>query len=188
MKRSLFVAMAVLAVASACDKDPASKIKIAARPVQNINPSSHIVAPFKPEMCALQAEDSTGSSTFKATGPCSFHHEGNLKCRRTVDDFYVAILRKGPGVTTMAVYINVEAYKGPGPYDNAEVFLTVQDGLSYYHWSSSSVHVDVGPEEKYVDIPETSLAAEPPNTGTEVLSGRLSCAVVATSTTHAIPK
>ncbi len=175
----VFAIVACLALA-ACERDPASNVKIIARPsAASGSQTTPIQPPFRPEQCVLAPEDTAGSSNLVANGPCSFHHEGDLRCRRSIDDFYVALLRKAPGEATLAVYINVETYKGPGHYDNAQMFLTVQDGMSYYHWSSDSVRITVGPREQWVDLPTVHLEAEPPNTGTEVVTGKLWCKSVA---------
>jgi hypothetical protein len=73
------------------------------------------------------------------------------------------------------VYLNVESYKGPGDYSDGQMFLTVQNGSAYYHWGSDSVHTSPGRGLKYVDVKETQLEAEPPNTGTVTVSGRFWC-------------
>ncbi len=189
MKRtSVFMIVACLAL-PACDRDPASNVKIIARPAAvSDSAATPIMVAFRPELCVLPPEDSVGKSTFVAKGPCSFRHEASLRCRRSIDDFYVAILRKAPGDATVAVYINVETYKGPGRYKNTQMFLTVQDGISYYHWSNDSVSISVGPREQFVDLPTVHLEAEPPNTGTEIVTGKLWCQSLAKSTTDAIPR
>ena len=188
MNRSVLVGILACIAVVACDKDPASKIKIAARPNVAANPATPKWTPFKPELCNVAPSDTAGTSNFSAKGPCSFTHNADQKCRRTVDDFYVSILRTGPGVATVATYVNVESYKGPGVYDNAELFLTVQDGTAYYHWSAESVAITVGPQEKYVELGTVRLDAEPPNTGTETIAGRIICGALSTSKTHAMPK
>ena len=193
--------IATVCIASlACERDPASNVKIIARPPAapapsavpgqeepsqplivtgnlpvNTAASAAEAPPFKPELCKLQP-DTAGSSTFRVKGPCAFQHSGNVKCRAVVDDFYTTLLRKGPGEATTAVYLNVEYFKGPGTYDGGQMFLTVQNGDAYYHWSSDSVKTIVAPGLKYVDVPTTKLDAEPPNTGTAIVSGRLWCA------------
>lgn len=188
MTRIVLLGVLALSVVTGCDKDPASQVRIAARPNIAANPATPKWTPFRPELCNVAQSDTAGSSRFTVTGPCAFTHNADQKCRRTVDDFYVSILRNGPGVATVATYVNVEQYKGPGPYDNAEIFLTVQDGTAYYHWSADSVAITVGPQEKFVDLGTVRLDAEPPNTGTETIAGRIVCGALATSTTHAIPK
>jgi hypothetical protein len=98
-----------------------------------------------------------------------------VKCRAVADDFHTVILRQGPGEATVSVYLNIEFYKGPGSYDGGQMFLTVQNKGAYYHWGSDSVTTTVAPGLKYVDLPRTRLEAEPPNTGTVIVSGRLWC-------------
>jgi hypothetical protein len=47
--------------------------------------------------------------------------------------------------------------------------------MEYYHWSDDSVDVTIGSGMRTVQIPTTRLAAEPPNTGTEIVSGTFGC-------------
>jgi hypothetical protein len=168
------VLIAASIVALACKPDPAKSVKIVAPPPAP--PAAQAaLPPWDASFCALPPEDSTGKSKFVATGPCAFHHEGNTLCRGLTDDFHVIMLRKGPGASTVSVYINVEFYKGSGRYSNAQMFLTYQNGTSYYLWGSDSVHITVTAGQKSVVLPKNKLEAEPPNTGTEVVSGTLWC-------------
>jgi hypothetical protein len=171
---------------AACDKDPASKVRIIDRPPRAV--AIHDTAatpvpvdpykpppPFKSDLCNVAPETTTGRTTFVANGPCSFKHTADVKCRAVADDFHTVILRQGPGEATVSVYLNIEFYKGPGSYDGGQMFLTVQNKDAYYHWGSDSVTTTVAPGLKYVDLPRTRLEAEPPNTGTVIVSGRLWC-------------
>jgi len=179
--RVLFVVMGVAALA--CERDPASNVKIVARPT--VAPgsaafdSSGFVAPpaFRPELCNVQPEKTKGSSKWVVKGPCTFDHNADVKCSTAFDDFYTALLRHGPGDATVAVYFNIETGSAPKPGEctAGQMFLTVQNGQAYYHWGSDSVTAKIGPGLKYVDVPETRLEAEPPNTGTEIVSGRFWC-------------
>jgi hypothetical protein len=163
-----------------CDPDPAGEIKIISRPTGSTDSASNapppVIPPFRPELCTVQPEQTPGKTKFVANGPCAFHHEGNVKCRAALDDFHTVLLRQGPGDATVSIYLNIEYYKGAGSYEGGQMFLTVQTGTSYYHWGSDSVKTTVGPNVRYVDVPETRLEAEPPNTGTELVSGRFWCA------------
>jgi hypothetical protein len=181
-----WVAVPMILTMIACDADPASKVKVIERPPRAVaighdSASASIYnwtppPPFKPELCNVQPEKEKGQTTFVANGPCSFRHQANVKCRAALDDFHTVMLRYGPGEATVAVYLNIEFYKGAGNYEGGQMFLTVQDKSAYYHWGSDSVKTTVGPGIKYVDIPPTRLEAEPPNTGTVIVSGRLWCA------------
>jgi hypothetical protein len=187
VSRSFVVAFIAL-LALACERDPASNVKIIARPTTppgsaaaaNSQPLDALPE-WRPEFCTLQPEEKSGSSKFSVAGKCAFNQTGNVKCRAAVDDYYVTVLRKAAGETTVSMYINVEAYKGPGKYPGTQIFLTVQNGTSYYYWSNDSVRTTIGPALKYLDVPETRLEAEPPNTGTETISGRLWCGEITTS-------
>jgi hypothetical protein len=171
----------------ACERDPASNVKIIDRPAGSAATDSAANAraqlpppPFSSELCNIQPETKTGRSTFAANGPCTFRHTGDVKCREALDDFHTMMLRQGPGEATVAVYLNIEFYKGAGSYDGGQMFLTVQNKNAYYHWGSDSVHTTVAPGLKYVDLHETRLEAEPPNTGTVVVTGRLWCTALDT--------
>jgi hypothetical protein len=166
-----------------CDRDPASDVRIIARPTAaagsvTIDSSGWVAPPaFRPGLCTVQPEKSKGSSKFVARGPCTFDHGADVKCTAVYDDFYTALLRPGLGDATVAVYFNIETGTAPKPgkYTGGQMFLTVQNGQAYYHWGSDSVTATIGPGMKYVDVPETRLQAEPPNTGTETISGRFGC-------------
>jgi hypothetical protein len=167
----------------ACDADPASQVKVISRPTAAAGHSTDSAIynfqpppPFRPELCNVQPEKEHGQTTFVANGPCSFRHQANVKCRAALDDFHTVMLRYGPGEATVAVYLNIEFYKGAGNYEGGQMFLTVQDKSAYYHWGSDSVKTTVGPGIKYVDIPPTRLEGESPTKGTVVVSGRLWCA------------
>lgn len=180
MSRSKLFALLACAICFACERDPASNVKIIARPVApagiKVDTAKYAPPPpFRADLCKLQPEQAKGSSKFVIRGPCDFHHTADVKCRATVDDFYTMLVRQGPGSATASVYLNVETYGGPGTYTGGQMFLTVQNGEAYYYWSNDSVRTTVGPGMKYVDVEKTELQAEPPNTGTEVVSGRFWC-------------
>jgi len=184
MRFACFAALMVFAL-TACDDDPASKVKVIERPAGTVaarpdSDTSSIYkwkpAPeFRSEMCNVTPETEKGRTTFVANGPCSFRHHANVKCSAALDDFHAVMLRHGPNDATVAVYLNVEFYKGAGNYEGGQMFLTVQDKVAYYHWGSDSVKTTVGPGVKYVDIPPTRLEGESPTKGTVVVSGRLWC-------------
>jgi hypothetical protein len=174
-------------LALGCKPDPAKSVKIIAPAPAPPAPQAALL-PWQADFCTLPPEDSAGSSKFVAKGPCAFHHEGNTLCRGLTDDFHVIMLRKGAGGAAVAVYINVEFYKGPGHYAKAQMFLSFQTGTSYYLWGSDSVHIAVTPGQKSVVLPPTKLQAEPPNTGTEVVSGTLWCGALLDPSKAANPR
>lgn len=181
MTRSIALTIVACLATLACDPDPASKVRIIERPegtpgFPTSASTAPVIPPFRSELCAVEPEQVKGSTRFALNGPCSFQHTGDVKCRAALDDFHIAFLRKGPGDATVALYLNVEFYKGPGNYEGGQMFLTAQTGSAYYHWGSDSVKTTVGPALRYVVIPETRLVAEPPNTGTVTVSGRFGCA------------
>jgi len=155
-------------------------MKIIARPTVapgSVAIDSGVAFQFRSELCNVQPDTAKGSSALAVKGPCTFDHAADVKCTAVVDDLYAALLRKGLGEATVAIYFNIETGSAPKPgeYKGGQMFLTVQDGHAYYHWGSDSVTAKIGPGLKYVDVPETRLEAEPPNTGTEIISGRFGC-------------
>jgi len=174
MKRVLFISAVAIVALAACKPDPAKSVKIVDKGVGKPAPQA-VLPPWQVNNCQLVPEQKKGPSTFVAKGPCSFTHTGTAKCRSLIDDMYALFLRKAAGETTVALYINTEQYTGPGDYTDAQINLTFQDGSNFYYWSSNSVHLTVGPKEESVVIPENTLVAEPPNTGTVVVSGTLRC-------------
>lgn len=190
MNRARFFVILACASFVACERDPASNVKIIARPAASAGTNADTAyvppPPFHPDLCKLQPEQAKGSSTLVFSGSCNFHHTSDVKCRATVDDFYTMLVRQGPESATTSVYLNVETYGGPGTYAGAQMFLTVQNGQAYYYWSNDSVRTRIGPGMKYVDVEKTELQAEPPNTGVDTVSGRFWCAPHATFDTTKI--
>jgi len=173
MKLSILVAALAIAALS-CKPDPAKSVKIVGA-APTAGPVAPTLPPWKDGNCKL-APAEPGGSTFAATGPCAFQHSGVAKCHAVTDDGYAQVLRNTTDGGTVGLYINVETYSGAKSYQNAQVILTYQKGSSYYHWSSDSVAITVSPGFKSLVLPSNNLRAEPPNTGTEVVSGTLLCA------------
>ena len=123
------------------------------------------------DFCPPPAEDSTGPSHLIANGPCGFEHRGAASCESLPDDFIVALTRKALHGSTLVIFLNVERYHGPGAYDGAQMFETVQSGTGIHRWSSDSVHATVGPGEAFVTFPETRLEEEPMLMGCTALIG-----------------
>ena len=111
--------------------------------------------------CPPPPETSSGPSNFTAAGPCTFTHRGAVACEALDDDFLVTMSRKAAGGLTLMVYINVEHYKGPGDYRDAQIFLGLQDKLNIYRWSSDKMNITVGSGQQSVTLPATTLDAEP---------------------------
>ena len=172
MRASIVLALSITALG--CKPDPAKSVKIVAPAPAPPAPQAVLPA-WQPDFCALPPEDSAGSSNFVAKGKCAFHHEGNAKCRGLTDDFHVMVVRKAAAQATVSVYINVEHYHGAGQYAGAQMFLTFQNGENYYYWGGDSLHITVTPRERAVVLTPYKLEAQPPNTGTELVSGTFVC-------------
>ena len=116
---------------------------------------------WRTEACPPPPEGSPGPSSLSVTGPCAFQHRGAVTCEALADDFYISMSRKALRGATLMVYINVENYKGPGSYTDAQIFVGVQDKTSIYRWSSDTLAITVGPDEEFAVLPTTRLDAEP---------------------------
>jgi hypothetical protein len=160
-------------------------------------------AQWRPVGCPPPHENSPGPSSLTVSGPCTFEHRAAVSCESMHDDFILTASREAARGATLMVYINVEKYKGPGSYENAEMFVGVQDETSIYRWSSDRVSITIGPDEAFAILPATRLDAEPllvdctgPQTNyqcggrsdtspingtTEVVAGTLRCNSVAKS-------
>lgn len=174
MKRSLPLALCLLTLA--CGDDPAKSVKIVPRPaapalivpkVSGGVVSSHTTTSRAPdpgwvrEFCPPPADDAEGPSTLAVTGPCGFTHRQAVKCESLLDDFIIGFVRNLRNGATMAVYFNVENYRGPGSYSETQMFAAVQSGTAIYRWSNDYAHATVGPGEAYLEIPPTRLDPEP---------------------------
>jgi hypothetical protein len=78
-----------------------------------------------------------------------------------VDDLYISMSGKAADGATLMAFINVEQYKGPGQYKQAQMFVGVQDKSSIYRWSSDDIDITVGPDVEYAILPPSKLEAEP---------------------------
>jgi hypothetical protein len=176
--RSLGLLLAILCLAlPACEEDPARSVKIATRapvaaesrgatpfggaPLAGLPPGTPPGTPWHLDVCSGEPEPPQGPSTLRATGPCAFEHRAATNCESAGDDFIVAITRKTAGNATLVVFLNVERYRGPGSYENAEMFVAVQDGTSLYRWWGDTVNATVGPDEAFVTLTSARLEAEP---------------------------
>ncbi len=197
------VIVACLAVA-ACEKDPADAVKIVPRvpatPISVVVSPAAVTTPgsgWHPEVCPPPPEEGTGPSSLTVTGPCAFEHHGAVSCESTGDDFIVTMVRPAADGAQLMIYLNVEHYTGPGSYEDAQMFLSVQHNTFIYRWSNDSFPITVGSGEAFAVLPTTRLDAEPllidctgPMTNyqcsgrgdsaiemtTEVVSGTLRCA------------
>jgi hypothetical protein len=188
---SLFLTAAFWLLTLACNEDPARSVKIISRPPQQplkvaetsaaapekkTAPHSRAVRVARrvettgsatpginpvAEFCPPAAEDSNGPGSLAIAGPCTFEHRAEVKCESSPDDFIAGFVRKARRGATVAVYINVEHYHGPGSYDGTQMFVAVQSGAGIYRWSNDNVRATVSPGEAFLELPAARLDAEP---------------------------
>jgi hypothetical protein len=117
------------------------------------------------------------ASDFSFAGPCALRETGRAYCNATADDFYVVVQRPLPAGRTLDLYLDVEFYKGPGAYRDAQALLIVQEGTTLYTWSNFRANVTVLPRESGVRLERTDLSPEAgrAGAGVETVSGTLAC-------------
>jgi len=149
------------AVASAAGAASTSSANTAAVAATAARPSAKPRSGWHPDACPPPPEESTGPSNLTVKGPCAFEHRAAVICEPLGDDFIVAVSRKAANGATLVMYMNVEKYAGPGNYDEAQMFVAVQDGQSMYRWSNENVRITIGAGEAFTVLPTTRLEAEP---------------------------
>jgi hypothetical protein len=134
-------------------------------------------APLPAGACPPEPETDAAGSDASFTGPCAFHQAGRAYCNATQDDLYVVVQRPLPGGRTLSLYIDVEFYKGPGDYRDAQSLLIVQEGTTLYTWSNFRTVLTVLPGQAGVRLDPTDLAAEAgrAGSGVERMNGMLAC-------------
>ena len=128
--------------------------------------------------CPPLADAAAGSvSSADLAGPCAFHEAGRAYCRAAADDFYLVVQRELPAGRTFDLYLDVEFYKGPGDYRDAQTLLIIQEGTTLYTWSNFRTNVTVLPREAGVRLDRTDLAPEAgrAGAGVETVTGTLAC-------------
>jgi len=96
------------ALAVACERDPASNMKIVARPVTRADSAvdtakAFVTPPFRSEFCKVEPGQPKGSSKFAFNGPCEFQNTADVRCRAAVDDFYTMLVGEGHDSATISV-------------------------------------------------------------------------------------
>jgi len=114
-----------------------------------------------PPGCPPLAEQGTGPSKIKVTGPCAFEHKGKADCDAEGDDMYLTVARKGRNGSEVMLFVNVERYVGPGEYKAPnDVWVSLKTGDKIYRWWSNKLAVTVGPDSKYVTVNNALLDPE----------------------------
>ena len=151
---------------------------------ESIGRGGGTVATPPPGLCPpLPEAGASGGSDLVLTGTCAFHHSGQAYCRHVEDDFYVFVRRLLQGGRTLDLYVNVEFYRGPGPYDSVQLMLIAQDGTTLYQWTNFHARATVESGEAALRLPEVRLATEPGMSGGGVVtaSGLIRCGAAAPS-------
>jgi hypothetical protein len=111
-----------------------------------------------------------------ADGACKFEQHGDVDCESLDDDFILQTSRPSAQGATLSVYVNVEKYRGPGDYDEAQMLVSVQDPKGLFRWRSDQVVVTVGKDEKFVKLRPVRLESLPPMRPSEInVAGTLWC-------------
>ena len=169
-------------LAAACAKDPAGSVRIALDGLTDggvAHGAGRTSRPWRPALCPPSPEPpSPAMSHLFFGGACAFEHNGPAHCEVLQDDLYVTLSRAANEGAVVTLYVNVERYQGPGPYEAAEVQLTVQDRGSLFRWSSAGARVTVEPGEASVSFDRLPLSPEPGTSteGDEWLEGVVACA------------
>ncbi len=152
--------------------------------------------PWSAALCQpLDEEPVAGTpSALVVSGACSFTQRALAECRARGDDFYVVARRRLAGGRLATIYINVESFRGPGEYDEAQTHAWIGEGTGLYRWSEPRGHVTLGAGGDFsstdpayfatagittVTVPDIVLDAERGTltSGELRLSGQLRCLV-----------
>jgi hypothetical protein len=117
------------------------------------------------------------SSNLSISGACQAEELDTVSCTIAVDDFYAVIHRPLTGGRTLYLTLNVETYRGPGSFHNAQLYLEVQGGGVLARWTNLEVAATVA-KGGLVTLPGATVTAEVGTgaPGPITLSGRLQCA------------
>ena len=150
---------------SGCKEDAARSIKIVRH---SALPSSEMTistpesdGDWYRQFCPLPGEGSSGPSRFQAGGACGFQQRSAVNCESTPDDFIIGFMKKALHGATLAAYLNVENYHGPGSYDGVQLFIAVQSGQAIFRWSNDNAHATIAHGEASLTLPPTTLEPEP---------------------------
>jgi hypothetical protein len=168
-------------LAAACAKDPAGSVKIALGGLIDggvAHGAERTRRSWRPSLCPPPTEPpAPAASHLVLGGACAFEHGGPVHCDVRQDDLYVTLARPANEGAVVTLYVNVERYQGPGPYEAAEVQLTVRDRGALFRWASNGARVNVESGETGVRFDRVVLSPEPGTSteGDEWLEGVAVC-------------
>jgi hypothetical protein len=174
-----------------CDEDPARKVAIG-RPTASAKPSQDGEVPataatqpksdamtkwvWRPELCPPPPEPAGGRGTLIGKGTCNFEQHGDGDCESLDDDFILQTSRPSANGAKFSIYLNVEKYRGPGNYDEAQMLVSVQDAKGLFRWRSDAVVATVSKGETFVKLEPVRLESLPPMLPSEIkVSGTIWC-------------
>jgi hypothetical protein len=129
----------------------------------------------------VQASADTPSGTkagnLTISGGCSVQVLDTVSCTIAVDDFYAVMHRPLAGGRTLYMTLNVETYRKPGSFKNAQLYFEVQGGGVLARWTNLQVAATVA-AGGLVTLPGATANAEV-GTGAPApitVSGTMQCA------------
>jgi hypothetical protein len=96
--------------------------------------------------CAADSSESPTpgrSSNLAISGGCTLQELLPVSCTIAVDDFYAVIHRTLTGGRVFYMTLNVETYRGPGSFHNAQLYLEVEGGGVLARWTNLRVDATV---------------------------------------------
>jgi hypothetical protein len=149
-------ALAIALALAGCTRD--------ATPTFNPLPTTAARSPAAAPTPSAAPSRAPGTSRVAITGEVTFRTTQDFQCSFALDDFFIrGIMGVYDGVP-MYLDINVEFYKGPGPYlRRTQVRLRrVTNGSSFYaSWYQGAASGTVLPDGRGVDLTATDLPPEP---------------------------
>jgi hypothetical protein len=119
----------------------------------------------------------TTTASLEISGACAVQEIDPVSCTIAVDDFYAVIHRTLTDGRTLYLTLNVETYRGPGSFRNAQLYLEVEGGGVLARWTNLEVAATVT-AAGFVTLPGATVAPEVGTgaPGSITVSGTMQCA------------
>lgn len=137
---------------------------------QNLPPGQCVQA-------VAQTPSAAKASNLTISGGCSVQVLDTVSCTIAVDDFYAVMHRQLAGGRTLYMTLNVETYRKPGSFQNAQLYFEVQGGGVLARWTNLHIPATVT-AGGLVTLPGATASAEV-GTGAPspiTVSGTMQCA------------